>query len=84
MIGLFLIYFLIDPRDGSIRYVGQTRRGQIEKRAAKRRKPFICIETNETFDSISDFVSKGKGSSAVKRVLNGKQETVNGLHYRRI
>ena len=59
-------------------------REQIEKRAQKRRKPFICVETGEVFDSIGDFVAKGKGSPAVKRVLCGQQETINGFHYRRI
>lgn len=57
---------------------------QIERRAAKRRRPFMCVETGETFASIGDFVVRGHGSSAVKHVLNGHQETINGLHYRRI
>lgn len=57
---------------------------QIEKRAQKKRRPFVCVETNEVFASISDFVSRGGGSAAVKRVLNGHQETINGFHYRRI
>jgi hypothetical protein len=57
---------------------------QIEKSAAKRRRPFRCVETGELFSSISDFVSKGHGSSQIKRVLNGHCETFKGLHYERI
>lgn len=57
---------------------------QIEKRAAKRRKPFICSETGERFECIRDFIEKGHGTSRIKDVLNKHAETYHGYHYVRI
>ncbi len=57
---------------------------QIAKSAAARRKPFKCVETNEIFKSIQDFVDRGYGSSRVKHVLNGHCETYKGFHFERI
>ena len=68
---MILIYFLIDPRDGSVCYhrpetielmrsahVGKTwTTEQIEKRAAKKRKPFICVETGQVFQGMGDAVT---------------------------
>lgn len=57
---------------------------QVEKRAAKRRKPFRCLETGEIFGSIADFIAKGYGTGKIKQTLNGHRPDYKGLHYERL
>lgn len=57
----------------------------LKKEVGKAKTPILCIETGETFESLSRAATtKGINLGHLSESLNGKRRTAGGLHWKRL
>ena len=57
----------------------------LEKETGKPKVPVLCIETGETFESLSEAAAlKGINLAHLCQVVNGNRHTVSGCHWRKL
>lgn len=61
----------------------QTEQHKTNNRLAQHRKPVMCIETNQVYDSLAEAQRQtGILAETISRQIRGKQQSTKGLHWR--